>query len=98
MQNNDGIILQPYSADLNLSDERHNAEGELPRLDCSLFPSNLLVCKFIVLKCFRGEDGHNGTGSVTPSGVGSPDNVDERTPPTQIYIFLFFFLFAWGLA
>lgn len=53
-ENNDRIILQPYSADLNLGDETHNAEGELARLDCSLFPSNLLVCTFIVLNCFRG--------------------------------------------
>lgn len=66
VQNNDGIIFQPYSADLNLSDETHNAEGELLCLDCSLFPSNLRVCKFIVSKCFRGEDGRNGTGCVTP--------------------------------
>lgn len=90
VRNNDGIIFHSYSADLNLSDETHNAEGELSCLDCSLFPSNLLVCKFIVLKCFSGEDGHNGAGSVTPWGVRSPDNGDQRIPPTQICIFLFF--------
>lgn len=93
MPNNDGIILQPYSADLNPGDETHNAEGELSRLDCSLFPSNLLACTFIVLKCFRGEDGDNGTGSVR-----SPDNVDERTPPQLKFIYFFYFLFAGGLA
>lgn len=93
MQNNDRIILQPYSADLNPGDETHNVEGELSRLDCSLFPSNLLACTFIVLKCFRGEDGDNGTGSVR-----SPDNVDERTPHQLKFIYFFYFLFAGGLA
>lgn len=92
MQNNDGIIFQPYSADLNLSDETHNAEGELSRLDCSLFPSNLLVCKFIVLKCFRGK-------MVVMVQDASPREVSEAQtmlttglPQLKITYFFFFFL------
>lgn len=46
-QNNERIIFHWYGADLNLSDETHNAEGELS-MDCSLFPSNLPVWKSIV--------------------------------------------------
>lgn len=92
MQNNDGIIFQPYSADLNLSDETHNAEGALSRLDCSLFPSNLLVCEYIVLKCFRGKTVIM-VHEVSPREVSEAQTMLTRglpRPPTLIYIYIFF--------